>query len=229
MELGATVCVPGQPECLSARSLDCVSRGEVRFAGNGPAQKSVRQKRRDICYSLDHRNSSVFLVQRPKHASLMPGMWELPEIPVVLGGSPASLTLRHSITVTDYTVHVMRGPVPGMSQRPMDAKSPRPKTAADRLGQKNPARGASHLRRQGWLMKFADYFRRTKMAALEPGTKAPDFTLPTMEGSQFSLSEALACGPVVRYFSRSPAQPASTPFPFCREFMRRTDTKASPS
>ena len=34
------------------------------------------------------------------------------------------------------------------------------------------------------------------MAALEPGTQAPDFTLPTMEGKQFSLSEALARGPV---------------------------------
>jgi len=78
------------------------------------SKKSVRQKRRDICYALDHRNSSVFLVQRPKHASLMPGMWELPEIPVAIGRSPASLTLRHSITVTDYKVFVTRGPVPGL-------------------------------------------------------------------------------------------------------------------
>jgi A/G-specific adenine glycosylase len=117
MELGATVCVPGPPKCLFCPVIGlCATRGRPIRSETGQLKQSARQKRRDICYSLDHRNSSVFLVQRPKHASLMPGMWELPEIPIVLGGSPASLTLRHSITVTDYTVHVMRGPVPGMVQ-----------------------------------------------------------------------------------------------------------------
>ena len=38
------------------------------------------------------------------------------------------------------------------------------------------------------------------MAALETGTMAPDFTLPTMDGKQFSLREALAHGPVVAAF-----------------------------
>jgi A/G-specific adenine glycosylase len=115
MELGATVCVPGPPRCLSCPVIGlCATRGNPVLLKLAQPKKSVRQKRRDICYALDHRNRSVFLVQRPKHASLMPGMWELPEIPVALGRSPASLTLRHSITVTDYTVHVMRGPMPGL-------------------------------------------------------------------------------------------------------------------
>jgi len=38
------------------------------------------------------------------------------------------------------------------------------------------------------------------MAALTPGTSAPDFTLPTMEGKQFSLKEALGHGPVIAAF-----------------------------
>ncbi len=38
------------------------------------------------------------------------------------------------------------------------------------------------------------------MAALTTGTAAPDFTLPTMEGEQFSLREALVRGPVVAVF-----------------------------
>jgi peroxiredoxin len=38
------------------------------------------------------------------------------------------------------------------------------------------------------------------MAALTPGTSAPDFTLKNTDGKQFSLREALAHGPVVAAF-----------------------------
>ena len=38
------------------------------------------------------------------------------------------------------------------------------------------------------------------MAALTTGTAAPDFKLPTMDGKQFSLQEALVHGPVVAAF-----------------------------
>jgi A/G-specific adenine glycosylase len=107
MELGAIVCLPRQPQCSVCPVFSlCATRG----AGESPRQPT-RQKRRDIWYALDHRDSSVFLVQRPKRASLMPGMWELPEIPGSSAASQVSLTVRHSITVTDYTVRVMRGPV----------------------------------------------------------------------------------------------------------------------
>jgi A/G-specific adenine glycosylase len=114
MELGATVCLPGQPKCLVCPVIGlCATRGNPVLLEMTQPKKAIRQQRRDICYALDHRNQSVFLVQRPKHASLMPGMWELPEVPVPSRRGPACLTLRHSITVTDYTVHVMRGPAPG--------------------------------------------------------------------------------------------------------------------
>lgn len=112
MELGATVCLPRQPRCSACPVFGlCATRGHLALP-----KKRVRQKQRDICYALDHRNSSVFLVQRPRHSSLMPGMWELPEIPAAKAPSAASFTLRHSITVTDYTVRVLRGPVPGPKQ-----------------------------------------------------------------------------------------------------------------
>jgi hypothetical protein len=44
----------------------------------------------------------------------MPGMWELPEVPAAngLAAKPAWLTLRHSITVTDFQVNVQQGPLP---------------------------------------------------------------------------------------------------------------------
>ena len=109
MELGATVCLPRQPRCMACpvREL-CATRGE--FAR---PEREVRQ-RRQVHYALDSRGGSVLLVQRPKDASLMPGMWELPEVPAPegIGAKPAWLTLRHAITVTDFLVKVRQGSLP---------------------------------------------------------------------------------------------------------------------
>jgi A/G-specific adenine glycosylase len=109
MELGATVCLPRQPLCMACpvREL-CATQGE--FA---KPEREIR-KRREIHYALDHRDGSVLLVQRSKDASLMPGMWELPEVPAAngLAAKPAWLTIRHSITVTDFLVKVQQGPSP---------------------------------------------------------------------------------------------------------------------
>jgi peroxiredoxin len=52
------------------------------------------------------------------------------------------------------------------------------------------------------------------MAALDPGTAAPDFTLPTMDGKQFSLSEALTHGPVVAAFFKISCPTCQYAFPF---------------
>jgi len=102
MELGATVCTPRAPGCLTCPIVElCATRGEM--AGSG---KAVRQKKREIHYALDCRNGAVCLVRRPQQARLMAGMWELPEISRPRDQSKPALTLRHSITVTDYTVRV---------------------------------------------------------------------------------------------------------------------------
>ena len=109
MELGATVCLPRQPRCSACPVFAlCATRGHLALP-----KKRVHQQQRNICYALDARKRSVFLVQRPKHSSLMAGMWELPEIPAAKAPGAASFTLRHSITVTDYTVRVRRGQAPG--------------------------------------------------------------------------------------------------------------------
>jgi A/G-specific adenine glycosylase len=137
MELGAVVCAPRAPACLTCPVVElCATRGEM--AG---IAKSARQKKREIHYALDFRRSNyrsgaVFLVQRPQDARLMAGMWELPEIPAGAkarsngAGQIAALkalrhpkatrretndacfTLKHSITVTDYTVRVWRMSAP---------------------------------------------------------------------------------------------------------------------
>jgi A/G-specific adenine glycosylase len=101
MELGATVCLPSQPLCHSCP----VSR---LCAARGPLEKTARQTRRKatLHYALIRKNGSIRLQQRAKEHSLMPGMWELPELESVESNVPPLLRLRHSITTTDYTVFV---------------------------------------------------------------------------------------------------------------------------
>ena len=52
------------------------------------------------------------------------------------------------------------------------------------------------------------------MAALSTGTLAPDFTLPTTDGKQFSLAEALKRGPVVAAFFKVSCPVCQYTFPF---------------
>ena len=144
MELGATVCTPRAPACLTCPVLElCATRGELAVS-----PKTAKQKKREIHYALDFRdgggrNSRVFLAQRPHDSALMGGMWELPEIETAVaragkkqipplrapqgrndktngrangnannGTQELLFTVRHSITVTDYTVHIWRTTAP---------------------------------------------------------------------------------------------------------------------
>lgn len=108
MELGATICMPRAPACLACPVMElCVTRGELKGS-----TKVAPQNKREIHYVLDICDGKVLLVQRPPDASLMPGMWELPEVANGHGTNSPSFTLKHSITVTDYTVHVWRGVTP---------------------------------------------------------------------------------------------------------------------
>lgn len=52
------------------------------------------------------------------------------------------------------------------------------------------------------------------MPALTPGTAAPDFTLPTMDGKQFSLKDALSKGPVIAAFFKVSCPVCQYAFPF---------------
>jgi len=108
MELGATVCLPRAPQCLLCPVREtCATRGELKAVTAGS-----RQRKREIDFALARRGGDVFLVQRGKEESLMPGMWELP-LYVGNGECRELVSLRHSITVTDYKVRVMDVPDPG--------------------------------------------------------------------------------------------------------------------
>jgi A/G-specific adenine glycosylase len=120
MELGATVCVPGEPRCLVCPIRKwCATQGEV-----SRAVMSCRQKKKDIWCALEYRDgkgcTKIRLIQRPKEASLMAGMWELPQSPEPPEPWPAPThwrTFRHSITVTNYTVHVSKSVSGTFSQK----------------------------------------------------------------------------------------------------------------
>jgi A/G-specific adenine glycosylase len=124
MELGATVCLPRGPLCLHCPVVElCATRGEHPV----PARKKMRSQAVACAFLLriaepesngkkakkTNGNSrrpaelAVLLEQRPAGASLMPGMWELPQIdPVNADAAKRLLDLRHSITVTNYYVTV---------------------------------------------------------------------------------------------------------------------------
>jgi len=134
MELGATICQPRQPSCPScpvgkfchtqqssgARTPTTTStkimERRAPSPGNPPARSRIRQLKKDIWCVLSERNNnnnndSVLLVRRPSKSSLMPGMWELPlsfEPPNPMPAWARWRSFRHSITITDYTVHVFR-------------------------------------------------------------------------------------------------------------------------
>jgi A/G-specific adenine glycosylase len=105
MELGATTCLPQRPLCLQCPvHRFCATRGEHQAA---PPKKMRSQQ---IAYALLRRKQAgtthVLLEQRPASASLMPGMWELPEV-ALEATDEAEITLRHAITVTNYRVYVL--------------------------------------------------------------------------------------------------------------------------
>jgi len=163
MELGAMVCTPRQPKCGA-----CPLRKWCATKGEAPRTTPPQgQSRKEIWCTLDQRDGRVRLVRRPLSASLMAGMWELPQATRTVPGSNHTSSaaakqrkiahgasgekeaaakrrkitaqgasrgfparneegrkrrknrldspwriFRHSITVTDYTVHVTRVPAP---------------------------------------------------------------------------------------------------------------------
>jgi len=108
MELGATVCLPQRPLCLQCPVHPfCATRGEHQ----APPPKKMRNQQ--IAYALLRRDQAditqVLLQRRPLSASLMPGMWELPEVAMQPDDHQrVEIALRHAITVTNYHVRVLR-------------------------------------------------------------------------------------------------------------------------
>ena len=64
------------------------------------------------------------------------------------------------------------------------------------------------------------------MAALTPGTQAPDFSLPSLDGNPFSLRDALARGPVLAAFFKISCPTCQYAFPFLQRIYQTHGSKA---
>ena len=112
MELGATVCQPGRPRCDECPWKSHCATGsgaglERRRPGGTPAS---RRRSSSARYLLAEQSGRVLLQRRPGDVSLMPGMWELPELNGSHSGEP--VRFRHAILDTDYQVEVYRAGTP---------------------------------------------------------------------------------------------------------------------
>jgi A/G-specific adenine glycosylase len=113
MELGATICLPKGPLCLQCPVLAfCKTRGEHPT----PPRKQLLSRR--VAYLLVTRKrgtaTEVLLERRAAEATLMPGMLELPPLPLdAVESLEPVLRLRHSITNTNFYVEVFAEPAEG--------------------------------------------------------------------------------------------------------------------
>jgi A/G-specific adenine glycosylase len=110
MELGATVCLPRNPQCLVCPlAPDCKTRGEHKAA---PRPQMLS---REVAHALSVRTGQkpgqsyreVLLEQRPSSLTVMPGLWELPELKeAAVPQEELRLTVRHAIMQVNYYVRI---------------------------------------------------------------------------------------------------------------------------
>jgi len=108
MELGATVCLPRNPQCLT-----CPVFAYCRTRGEHPTVKRARMRSEEAGYALVIREAGtpglpeVLLVQRSLEETVMPGMWELPALrEVEIPAARVRLRVRHSIMQVNYNVGI---------------------------------------------------------------------------------------------------------------------------
>jgi A/G-specific adenine glycosylase len=115
MELGATLCLPKNPQCLLcpvAKMCQARAQGvQHEFPAKKTKPKNVEIERTLLWVE---RGSKVLAWQRPASVRLMPGFWELPEEAQLPGAVPVAEAgvLRHCITVNRYRIKVWRAEAP---------------------------------------------------------------------------------------------------------------------
>lgn len=106
MELGATVCLPRNPQCLACPvAAHCSTRGEHK------TMPRPRMLSREAGHALSVRKRGtkrqVLLEQRPDSVTVMPGMWELPSLrEATVPPEHVRMAVRHAIMQVNYYVNV---------------------------------------------------------------------------------------------------------------------------
>jgi len=110
MELGATVCLPRNPQCLVCPvAVHCETKGEHKTAPR------ARMLSREVAHALCVRsgrlagqsNREVLLEQRAPSLTVMPGLWELPLLKeAAVPEDQLRMTVRHAIMQVNYYVRI---------------------------------------------------------------------------------------------------------------------------
>jgi A/G-specific adenine glycosylase len=110
MELGATLCVPRNPQCLVCPlAADCKTQGEHDTAPR------PRMQSREVAHALSVRSGllsgqahrEVLLEQRPASLTVMPGLWELPALrESAVPDEALRMTVRHAIMQVNFYVRI---------------------------------------------------------------------------------------------------------------------------
>jgi A/G-specific adenine glycosylase len=110
MELGATVCLPRNPQCLL-----CPLAGGCKTQGEHKTAPRQRMLSREVGHALVVRtgtqagnsNLEVLLEQRPPSQTVMPGLWELPVLRETrFPDDELRMTVRHAIMQVNYYVSI---------------------------------------------------------------------------------------------------------------------------
>jgi A/G-specific adenine glycosylase len=110
MELGATVCLPRNPQCLV-----CPVVGDCKTQGEHKTMPRPRMQSREAAHALALRTClesgnarrEVLLEQRPAALSVMPGLWELPALKsAAVSEKELTMTVRHAIMQVNYSVRI---------------------------------------------------------------------------------------------------------------------------
>lgn len=115
MELGATVCLPRNPQCLVCPVNGiCAARAAATQQNLPVKSKAVRTLEEQRTVFWIERQGRILLWQREAGSRLMPGFWELPETEQI--GQPDVIaklgSFRHSITFHNYRFEVIRAAAP---------------------------------------------------------------------------------------------------------------------
>jgi A/G-specific adenine glycosylase len=106
MELGATVCLPQKPKCLS-----CPLERVCQTRGEHPIPKRAKMRSQDAAFALVIRSQGVhrevLLEQRSDDQTVMPGMWELPTLlDTRVAEAHLRMSVRHAIMLVNYYVRI---------------------------------------------------------------------------------------------------------------------------
>jgi A/G-specific adenine glycosylase len=110
MELGATVCLPRNPQCLV-----CPVAGDCKTQGEHKTAPRPQMLSREVAHALSVRTGpnagqahrEVLLEQRPASLTVMPGLWELPGLKEsAVPEGQLRLTVRHAIMQVNYYVRI---------------------------------------------------------------------------------------------------------------------------